>query len=77
MNLKQGRQQWAKRRRAYVVGYLASGNVLYHHERWDKGKRVPLPMTLKEAQQRLDTMPSPGCAIFRLEPIAIGGGKRD
>lgn len=76
MTLKSAARQWARRRRQYVVGYIASGNALYHHERWAKGKRVRLPMTLREARSRLIGMPSPGCAIFKLTPIEIGGGAR-
>ena len=75
MTLKDARGRWGRRRRRYVVGYIASGNVLYHHERWDKRKQVSLPLTLKEAKQRLAKMPSPGCAIFELVPIANGGGR--
>ena len=76
MTLKQAASQWARRRRKYVVGYIASGNVLYHHQRWDKGKTIALPMTRREAETLLSKMPCPGCAIFELTPIAIGGGAR-
>lgn len=75
MTVGEARTRWATRRRRYVVGYIASGNVLYHHERWDKRKRIALPMTLREAQTLLAKMPSPDCAIYELRPIAIGGGR--
>lgn len=76
MTLKEATRRWASRRRQYVVGYIASGNCLYHHQRWDKQKQVSLPMTLKQARTTLKRMSSPGAAIFRLTPIQTGGGSR-
>lgn len=75
MTLREAQRRWSVRRRQYVVGYIASGNTLYHHEKWDKRHTIPLPMTLREARTRLAQMPSTGCAIFQLTPIAIGGGQ--
>lgn len=76
MTLRKARSAWARRRRRYVVGYIASGNCLYHHQRWDFRKRVSLPLTRKEAEALLKKMPATGAAIFELTPIAVGGGAR-
>lgn len=81
MTIKDAKRRWSSRRRQYVVGYIHSGNCIF----WDgrRGKRAAPglysasdPMTLKEAKQLLVDMPSPGAAIFRLTPIAVGGGAR-
>lgn len=83
LTLPRAKQQWATRRRRYVVGYIGSGNVIF----WDRyGKKPTLkheaeyaasdPMTLREARALLANMPAAGAAIFELKPIVVGGGQR-
>jgi len=75
MTLTSARRQWKKRQRQYVVGYIRSGNTLYGRKAKPNPYCCTDPMTLREARYRLSEMPSSGCAIFRLTPIALGGGK--
>lgn len=75
MTLKEARSKWNRRRRQYVVGYVASGNSLYTTGRWVR-HRTSEPMTRREAQALLDAMPSRGAVMFRLTPVAVAGGSR-
>lgn len=83
MTVKEARRRWATRRRQYVVGYVDSGNCVF----WDQYGKPPKPkrvadyaasdpMTLQEARTLLKQMPCRGAAIFRLVPIAVGGGAK-
>lgn len=79
MTLKAARKRWAKRRAQYAVGYIDSGNLIFVDPvpgGTRDGGEAGRPISLKKAKLKLASMPSPGAAIFRLVPIAIGGGRK-
>lgn len=77
MTVKEAKRRWSTRRRQYAVGYIASGNLIFMDAL--KGAidgEAGHPMSLPKAKALLASMPCKGAAIFKLVPIAIGGGKK-
>lgn len=76
--MKERAKQRMKRQAArFVVGYIGAGNILfggkspYAYCVSAGGETKAIPMTLKQAQRRLATIPFAGCAIFELVPVEV------
>lgn len=74
MTVNEARMQWWTRRKRFVVGYVASGNLLYGGS-WSKTRArhndAIFPLTRKQAEVKLAEMASPGAVIFELRPMNV------